>query len=136
MLVMSALLTIAGIMSTIPTIVLQETNALQNNTASPNVIIQPDCGDGDFNSFFMTNNFASNSSVHWDLISQDNNNTILSGYFATNDTGGFAELTVIDDVKAGKYDVHFFDDVNFDGILDEGGAEAYSTISKPCEEND
>lgn len=111
------------------------TTSTSNVNAEPFVGITSDSictTERDFNALLETNRFQPNSNVHWDLVNKDDKSKALSGYFQTNATGGFSELTFIDDVKAGEYMLHFFDDADFNGELDVGKAESFVDFPVPC----
>lgn len=111
------------------------TSATSKTNAEPFVSINSDSictTENDFNALLMTNGFQPNSNVHWDLVNKNDNSKALSGYFKTNDTGGFSELTFIDDVQSGEYVVHFFDDADFNGELDIGKSESFVDFPVPC----
>ena len=57
----------------------------------------------------------------------------LYGYFETNNTGGFNDVTFADDLKADKYKLYFGDDANSDGTFDIGAKRIYANVSIPCE---
>ena len=59
----------------------------------------------------------------------------LYGYFETNSTGGFNDVTFADDLKADKYKLYFGDDANSDGTFDIGAKRVYANVSIPCEGN-
>ena len=66
----------------------------------------------------------------------DNDSKIpLYGYFETNSTGGFNDVTFADDLKEDKYKLYFADDVNSDGTFDIGAKRVYANVSIPCEGN-
>ncbi len=111
------------------------TSSTSNSSAEPFVSINSDSictTEKDFNTLFTANGFQPNSNVHWDLVNKKDNSKDLSGYFKTNDTGGFSELTFIDDVQAGEYVLHFFDDADFNGEIDTGKYESFVDFPVPC----
>ena len=66
----------------------------------PIVQVSPTCGPADpgFNIVINANGFAPTSNVAWKLVNS-HTGFLLSGYYDTNATGGFNEVTYIDDVK-------------------------------------
>src|SRR5580765_3586260 len=70
----------------------------------PIVLVSPTCGPADpgFNIVINANGFAPSSNVAWKLV--DSHSEIpLSSYYDTNATGGFNEVTYMDDLKPDKY---------------------------------
>ena len=70
--------------------------------------VSPTCGPADpgFNIVINANGFAPTSNVAWKLVNS-HNGIPLSAYFGTNSTGGFNEVTYIDDVKPDSYRIYF-----------------------------
>jgi hypothetical protein len=110
-------------------------NASLNKQENPTTSITPSCGPIEgFNFKMMTNGFAPNRTVHWELLDKDHQPTLL-GYFETNDTGGFNETSDVSQILPGKYQLHVFDDVDNDAHGDFVGKETFTTLSFPCEQN-
>jgi len=100
--------------------------------AIPIVLISPPCGPTQgFNVLFSANGFSAGSNVSWELVNADLK-PVLTGYFMTNSTGGFNEVTYADDLLPGKYNLNFFDDSNNDSKLDRNGQTFQTSISLPC----
>ncbi|HET7643093.1 MAG TPA: hypothetical protein VFK40_06265, partial [Nitrososphaeraceae archaeon] len=76
-------------------------------------------------------NFAPNSSVSWVLFDA-NLNPKLNGYFATDNTGSFKEITYMDDLPIGKYTMFFFDDSDINYMYDNEQSISKIPISIPC----
>ncbi len=101
--------------------------------AEPKVDISPTCGPHEpgFNIVINTNGFLPNSTVAWKFV--DSNSKIpLYGYFETNSTGGFNDVTFADDLKEGNYKMYFADDANNDNVFDIGAKRIYANVSIPC----
>jgi hypothetical protein len=101
--------------------------------AEPKVEISPTCGPNDpgFNIVINANGFLSNSTVAYKFV--NSNSTIpLYGYFETNQTGGFNEVTFADDLLPDKYKLYFADDANADGVFDIGAKRVYANLTLPC----
>ena len=67
----------------------------------PRVQVSPTCGPPDpgFSIVINANGFAPNSNVNWKLVNSKAE-IPLYGYFQTNITGGFNDVTFADDLKA------------------------------------
>ena len=104
--------------------------------AEPKVDISPTCGPAEpgFNIVINANGFKGNSTVAYKFVGSDSK-IPLYGYFETNSTGGFNDVTFADDLKADKYKLYFADDVNSDGTFDIGAKRVYANVSIPCEGN-
>ncbi|SRR4029079_19023412 len=101
--------------------------------AEPKVDISPTCGPSEpgFNIVINANGFKPNSTVAYKFV--DSASKIpLYGYFDTNSTGGFNDVTFADDLKEGHYKLYFGDDANQDGTFDIGAKRIYSNITMPC----
>ncbi len=101
--------------------------------AEPKVDISPTCGPHEpgFNIVMNVNGFMPNSTVAWKFV--DSNSTIpLYGYFETNSTGGFNDVTFADDLKEGNYKMYFADDANNDNVFDIGSKRIYANVTIPC----
>ena len=101
--------------------------------AQKNVTISPNCGTEEgFEVTLETDGFGPNSNVHWDLVDTKSNTIALSGYFATNSSGGFEEPTFVDDINSGDYKIKFFDDADTNDKLDTNKTELSLNLSIPC----
>ena len=102
--------------------------------AEPIVDISPTCGPSEpgFNIVINANGFKANSTVAYKFV--DSNSKIpLYGYFETNQTGGFNDVTFADDLLPDKYKLYFADDTNSDGVFDIGAKRIYANVSIPCQ---
>jgi hypothetical protein len=101
--------------------------------AEPKVDISPTCGPADpgFNVVINANGFTPNGTVAWKFVGSDSK-ILLYGYFETNSTGGFNDVTFADDLKQDHYKLYFADDVNTDGTFDIGAKRIYSNVTIPC----
>ena len=102
--------------------------------AEPKVDISPTCGPAEpgFNIVINANGFKGNSTVAYKFVGNDSK-IPLYGYFETNSTGGFNDVTFADDLKADKYKLYFGEDDNSDGTFDIGAKRVYANVSIPCE---
>jgi len=102
--------------------------------AEPKVYISPSCGPGEpgFNIVMNVNGFKPNSTVAYKFVGSDSKIT-LYGYFQTNNTGGFNDVTFADDLKNDHYKLYFADDANSDGVFDIGAKRIYQNLTIPCE---
>jgi hypothetical protein len=102
--------------------------------AEPKVDISPICGPGEpgFNIVMNANGFKPNSTVAYKFVGSDSKIT-LYGYFETNSTGGFNDVTFADDLKEDHYKLYFADDANDDGTFDIGAKRIYANVTIPCE---
>ena len=75
----------------------------------PMVQVSPTCGPADpgFNIVINANGFAPNSNVNWKLVNSKDQRFLSYGYFQTNITGGFNDVTFADDLKADSYKMYF-----------------------------
>lgn len=101
--------------------------------AEPKVDISPTCGPSEpgFNIVMNANGFKSNSTVAYKFVGSDSK-ILLYGYFESNSTGGFNDVTFADDLKADKYKLYFGDDANSDGAFDIGAKRIYVNVTIPC----
>jgi hypothetical protein len=102
--------------------------------AEPTVDISPTCGPPEpgFNIVINANGFKANSTVAYKFV--DSNSKIpLYGYFETNQTGGFNDVTFADDLRPDEYKLYFADDTNSDGVFDIGAKRIYANVSIPCQ---
>jgi len=101
--------------------------------AEPIVDISPTCGPAEpgFNIVMNVNGFTPNSTVAYKFVSSDSK-IPLYGYFETNQTGGFNDVTFADDLLPDKYKLYFGDDANADGVFDIGAKRIYANVSIPC----
>jgi hypothetical protein len=104
--------------------------------SEPMVDISPTCGPSEpgFNIVINANGFMPNSTVAYKFVASDSK-IPLYGYFETNQTGGFNDVTFADDLLPDKYKLYFADDANSDGVFDIGAKRVYSNVSIPCEGN-
>jgi hypothetical protein len=108
--------------------------AYASTNTRPRVIVSPDCGPSSgFSIAFNANGFAPNGNVMWQFINS-HDKVMLGPYgmFATNSTGGFSETTHTESQPSDVYTIYFFDDVDNDGRLDQGGAKYKVQVSMPC----
>ena len=105
-----------------------------NVFAEPKVDISPTCGPAEpgFNIVINANGFKANSTVAYKFVGNDSK-IPLYGYFETNNTGGFNDVTFADDLKEDKYKLYFGDDANSDGAFDIGAKRIYANVSIPCQ---
>ena len=105
-----------------------------NVFAEPKVDISPTCGPAEpgFNIVINANGFKANSTVAYKFVGNDSK-IPLYGYFETNNTGGFNDVTFADDLREDKYKLYFGDDSNSDGTFDIGAKRIYANVSIPCE---
>jgi len=101
--------------------------------AEPIVDISPTCGPPEpgFNIVINANGFKANSTVAYKFVGSDSK-IPLYGYFETNQTGGFNDVTFADDLLPDKYKLYFADDSNSDGIFDIGAKRIYANVTIPC----
>src|ERR1044071_85101 len=102
--------------------------------AEPKVDISPTCGPTEpgFNIVINANGFKPNSTVAYKFVDSDSK-IPLYGYFDTNSTGGFNDVTFADDLKAGHYKLYFGDDSDQDGTFDIGAKRIYANVTMPCQ---
>lgn len=106
---------------------------IMNVFAEPRVEISPTCGPSEpgFNIVINANGFKPNSNVAYKFV--DSHSKIpLYGYFGTNSTGGFNDVTFADDLKKDNYKLYFADDANNDNVFDIGAERIYANITIPC----
>jgi hypothetical protein len=101
--------------------------------AEPKVEISPTCGPHEpgFNIVINANGFTPNGTVAWKFVNSESM-IPLYGYFETNSTGGFNDVTFADDLLNGKYKLYFADDVNNDNVFDIGAKRVYTNVTIPC----
>jgi hypothetical protein len=101
--------------------------------AEPKVDLSPTCGPAEpgFNIVINANGFKPNSTVGWKFVGNDSK-IPLYGYFETNSTGGFNDVTFADDLKEDHYKMYFADDANGDGTFDIGAKRIYGNVTIPC----
>ena len=101
--------------------------------AEPKVDISPTCGPSEpgFNIVMNANGFKANSTVSWKFVTSDNK-IPLYGYYETNNTGGFNEVTFADDLKEDNYRLYFADDADSDTVFDIGAKKVYANVTIPC----
>jgi hypothetical protein len=105
-----------------------------NAFAEPKVDISPTCGPHEpgFNIVINANGFTPNSTVAYKFVDSESK-IPLYGYFETNQTGGFNDVTFADDLIPDKYKLYFADDANSDGVFDIGAKRIYANVSIPCQ---
>jgi hypothetical protein len=101
--------------------------------AEPRVDISPTCGPHEpgFNIVINANGFLPNSTVAWKFVTPESK-IPLYGYFETNSTGGFNDVTFADDLKPDHYKLYFADDANNDNVFDIGSKRIYANVTIPC----
>lgn len=101
--------------------------------ADPKVDISPTCGTHEpgFNIVMNANGFMPNSTVAYKFVTSESK-IPLYGYFETNSTGGFNDVTFADDLKEGNYKLYFGDDANNDNVFDVGAKRIYANVTIPC----
>ena len=101
--------------------------------AEPKVDISPTCGPHEpgFNIIMNVNGFKPDSTVAYKFVDSDSK-IPLYGYFETNSTGGFNDVTFADDLKPGQYKLYFADDTNNDNTFDIGSKRVYANVTIPC----
>jgi len=101
--------------------------------AEPKVDISPTCGPHEpgFNIVMNVNGFTPNSTVAYKFVTSESK-IPLYGYFETNSTGGFNDVTFADDLKEGNYKLYFADDANNDNVFDIGAKRIYANVTIPC----
>jgi hypothetical protein len=101
--------------------------------AEPKVDISPTCGPHEpgFNIVMNVNGFMPNSTVAYKFVTSESK-IPLYGYFETNSTGGFNDVTFADDLKEGNYKLYFGDDANNDNVFDAGAKRIYANVTIPC----
>ena len=101
--------------------------------AEPKVDISPTCGPHEpgFNIVMNANGFMPNSTVAYKFVTSESK-IPLYGYFETNSTGGFNDVTFADDLKEGNYKLYFGDDANNDNVFDVGAKRIYANVTIPC----
>lgn len=101
--------------------------------AEPKVDISPTCGPHEpgFNIVMNANGFTPNSTVAYKFVTSESK-IPLYGYFETNSTGGFNDVTFADDLKEGNYKLYFGDDANNDNAFDVGAKRIYANVTIPC----
>ena len=101
--------------------------------AEPKVDISPTCGPHEpgFNIVMNANGFKPNSTVSCKFVTSDSK-IPLYGYYETNSTGGFNEVTFADDLKEDNYKLYFADDANSDNVFDIGAKRIYANVTIPC----
>lgn len=105
---------------------------LNYSSTSPIVKISPECGTlKDHRINFTVNGFNSNGNIHWEFI---NSTGVVDtfGYFDSNETGGFNDYIIADDMQPDNYTLRFFDDKNNDYIKDMNGKEIIINYEIPC----
>jgi hypothetical protein len=101
--------------------------------AEPKVDISPTCGPHEpgFNIVINANGFMPNSTVAYKFVTSESK-IPLYGYFETNSTGGFNDITFADDLKPDHYKLYFADDADNDNVFDIGSKRIYANVTIPC----
>jgi hypothetical protein len=101
--------------------------------AEQRVDVSPACGPAEpgFNVVINANGFKANSTVAYKFVGSDSK-IPLYGYFETNSTGGFNDVTFADDLKEDHYKLYLADDANDDGTFDIGAKRIYANVTIPC----
>ena len=101
--------------------------------AEPKVDISPTCGPHEpgFNIVINANGFMPNSTVAYKFVTSESK-IPLYGYFETNSTGGFNDITFADDLKPDHYKLYFADDADNDNAFDIGSKRIYANVTIPC----
>jgi hypothetical protein len=107
--------------------------SIMTGFAEPKVDISPTCGPHEpgFNIVMNVNGFMPNSTVAYKFVTSDSK-IPLYGYFETNSTGGFNDITFADDLKEGNYKLYFADDADNDNVFDVGAKRIYANVTIPC----
>ena len=102
--------------------------------AEPKVDVSPTCGPAEpgFNIVMNANGFKPNGTVALKFVGSDSK-IPLYGYFDSNGTGGFNDVTFADDLKPDHYKLYLGDDTNGDGAFDIGTKLVSTNITIPCE---
>ena len=102
-------------------------------SAEPKVDISPTCGPHEpgFNIVINANGFMPNSTVAYKFVTSESK-IPLYGYFETNSTGGFNDITFADDLKPDHYKLYFADDADNDNVFDIGSKRIYANVTIPC----
>jgi hypothetical protein len=100
----------------------------------PPVDLSPTCDPAEprFSIIINTNGFSPNGTSAWKFVGSDSKKP-LYGYFETNSTGGFNDVTFADDFKPDDYKMHFAD-VNSDETFDIGAARVYAKVTVLCKQ--
>ena len=104
-----------------------------NVFAQPVVQVKPTCGASvpGFEITVNSNGFKPNSNIKWKLVNSDGKIPYI-GYFQSNGTGGFNDVTSLDDLISGNYKLYFGTDRNeLDSPL-EGNPKLSVDITIPC----
>ncbi len=100
--------------------------------AESQVIVSPLCGPEEgFSMNINANNFSPNSHVSWVLF-DSNLDPRFNGYFATNSTGGFKEVTYVDHLLIGEYQIFLFDDSDINYMYDNEENIFKTSLTIPC----
>jgi hypothetical protein len=102
-------------------------------SAQPVVQVSPTCGPSSpgFEITVNSNGFEPNSNIKWKLVNSEDKIPYI-GYFQSNSTGGFNDVTSLDDLIPGNYKLYFGTDRNeLDSPL-EGTPRPFVDITIPC----
>lgn len=120
---------LAMLLIVITTVSLSSNNVL----AIPTVSISPNCGPSSpgFNIHVIASGFSPSSTVAYKFV--DSQTRIpLYGYFETDVTGAFNDVTFADNLPDGQYKIYFGDDTNNDNVFDIGARRVYANVTIPC----
>lgn len=97
------------------------------------VQISPPCGlsQPGFEMTVDANGYEPNSVIKWKLVNSQGQIPFI-GYFKSNDTGGFSDVTFIDDLIDGGYKMYLGTDNNRNDLPLEGFPKPSVDISIPC----
>jgi hypothetical protein len=100
--------------------------------ADSKVIASPLCGSEEgFNMKINGTDFVPNAHISW-VILDTTLDPKLNGYFATDNSGSFNEVTFADDLPIGKYSMFFFDDREINYKLDNEESIYKIDLEVPC----
>ena len=107
-------------------------SSLSSAFGDSKVEVSPNCGPEEgFSLNINGNDFSPNSSVSWVLFDA-NLKPKFNGYFATDNKGGFQEITYVDHLVPGKYTLLFFTDSDINYMYDNEKSIYQMPISIPC----
>ena len=103
-----------------------------NVFAESKVLISSHCGPEEgINININANGFFPNSNVSW-VMFDPQLYPLLNGYFATNSTGGFKEVTYVDHLLIGEYQLFLFDDSDINYMYDNEKNIFKTSLTIPC----
>jgi hypothetical protein len=102
------------------------------NAIRPIAIISPECGEIEDHRINLTiNGFNPNGNVDWEFVDSKGKQDQY-GYFETNETGGFNDYTIAEELEPDTYTLRFFDDKDIDYIKDSNASEVLLNYQVPC----